>query len=174
MADGVSDEVITESVTEYCGFVNPEAEALKKTVWPTLIDEPGDREFMETVGGPETTSCSETLAVLPDWSDKLTVRLCVPTSEEVGIQVKTPFELTFPLEILLPESESATLYEIKPLKPEERTLKVTSLPILSFVPGDNDCMLADPSAKTDEKGKVSPTKTKTKLVNQLRNEIVNI
>jgi hypothetical protein len=96
------------SLTEYEGLVNPVVLTEKETGWPTVIVEPGERDSMETEGSALTVMDSCVVALSPCESLTVTVRLCVPTSLLVGVQLKSPDELISPLETLLPPKESLT------------------------------------------------------------------
>jgi hypothetical protein len=74
----------------YDGLENPVGTTVNESFVPGMIVCPGDMDCIESDGGGDTTMVCVILALLPEASEAVNVKTCVPASRSVGIQVNTP------------------------------------------------------------------------------------
>ena len=123
------------------GLVKLEATAANETGLPTSTEFVLS-DWIATLGGPETIIDTWVLAVEPEASVAVIVRLCVPASLVLGNQVKTPEPsmletVIFELVILVPLTESAMVY-VGLANPDCEILNETSVPGDTVLPGESD------------------------------------
>jgi hypothetical protein len=132
------EEPLSESLTEYVGVVNPAATTVNDSVCPLIMLELGESDWIESEGAELTVSVSCVVAVSPDESVTVMVRLCIPTSLLAGVQLNWPAVFMLPLVMLVPPAESVSAYD-GPLNPVVEIVKETGVPTETLVLGDSDC-----------------------------------
>jgi hypothetical protein len=114
------------SLRVYKGLTNPEGNTTNESAVPESTNVLGLNDWI-VICGVSTVICSVTVVLWPEESVTSTLIVWTPTSDDVGVQLKSPEELMSELETLLPEKESLTVY-VGLVKPVGDTMKERGLP----------------------------------------------